>query len=402
MATGYDILFFWVARMIMLGIENTGKIPFHTVTLTGLIRDSKGVKMSKTKGNVIDPIESIEKYGSDALRFALSMGNGPGNDLRMSDTRLEAGRNFANKIWNATRFVTVLLNENPLAKNWETNITLNNVTDQWIVSRLHNLIATVDKLWDDLQISEIHREVHDFIWLEFCDWYIELAKVRIRNKDEEVIKVLAYVLESSLRLLHPMMPFITEEAWQLLTGSLPVDNDKEISIMISSYPEHIQSLTNKTAEMELATVIDVITNIRNLRAQLKIPTGEKLDTAISGSGSQELTAAHVDSIGHLANINLLPAKTQSSKSNSVQFIASNLKLAVNVGHSIDLAAERKNLANQANDLRSILSKTSSKLSDSTFLTKAPQEIIEREQNKLRDLSEKVRHLEDILDQLTDS
>ena len=289
-----------------------------------------------------------------------------------------------------------------MANNWQPNNTLNNGTDQWIVSRLHNLIATVDKLWDDLQISEIHREVHDFIWLEFCDWYIELAKVRIRNKDEEVIKVLAYVLESSLRLLHPMMPFITEEAWQLLTGSLPMDNDREISIMISSYPEYIQSLTNKTAELELATVIDVITNIRNLRAQLKIPIGEKLDTAISGSGSQQLTAAHGDSIMHLANINLLSAKTQSTKSNSVQFIAGNLKLAVNVGHSIDLVVEKNNLANQANDLRSILSKTSSKLSDSTFLAKAPQEIIEREKSKLRDLSEKVKHLEDILDQLTDS
>ena len=402
MATGYDILFFWVARMIMLGIENTGEIPFHTVTLTGLIRDSKGVKMSKTKGNVIDPIESIDQYGSDALRFALSMGNGPGNDLRMSNTRLEAGRNFANKIWNATRFVTVLLNDNPLANDWKTNIKLNNVTDQWILSRLQSLIATVDKLWDDLQISEIHREVHDFIWLEFCDWYIELAKVRIRNKDEEVIKVLAYVLESSLRLLHPMMPFITEEAWQLLTGSLPQDDDRKISIMISSYPEYTQALTNKTAESEIATVVDVITNIRNLRAQLKIPIGEILDTAISGSGSKELTATHGESIRQLANINLLSTKTQSSKSNSVQFIAGNFKLAINVGQSIDLAVERNNLANQANELRSILSKTSNKLSDRTFLTKAPQEIIEREQSKLCDLSEKVKHLEDIIDQLSDS
>ena len=358
--------------------------------------------MSKTKGNVIDPIESIDQYGSDALRFALSMGNGPGNDLRMSNTRLEAGRNFANKIWNATRFVTVLLNDNPLANDWKTNITLNNVTDQWILSRLQSLIATVDKLWDDLQISEIHREVHDFIWLEFCDWYIELAKVRIRNKDEEVIKVLAYVLESSLRLLHPMMPFITEEAWQLLTGSLPQDDDRKISIMISSYPEYTQALTNKTAESEIATVVDVITNIRNLRAQLKIPIGEILDTTISGSGSEELTTAHGESIRQLANINLLSTKTQSSKSNSVQFIAGNFKLAINVGQSIDLAVERNNLANQANELRSILSKTSNKLSDRTFLTKAPQEIIEREQSKLCDLSEKVKHLEDIIDQLSDS
>ena len=199
-----------------------------------------------------------------------------------------------------------------------------------------------------------------------------------------------------------MMPFITEEAWQLLTGSLPQDDDRKISIMISSYPEYTQALTNKTAESEIATVVDVITNSRNLRAQLKIPIGEILDTTISGSGSEELTTAHGESIRQLANINLLSTKTQSSKSNSVQFIAGNFKLAINVGQSIDLAVERNNLANQANELRSILSKTSNKLSDRTFLTKAPQEIIEREQSKLCDLSEKVKHLEDIIDQLSDS
>ena len=400
MATGYDILFFWVARMIMLGIENTGEIPFHTVTLTGLIRDSKGVKMSKTKGNVIDPIESINQYGSDALRFALSMGNGPGNDLRMSTARLESGRNFANKIWNAARFVATLLDLNPLQNNWRKTIKLDDPSDQWIVSRFNSLNIKVDNLWDDFQISEVHREIHNFIWLEFCDWYIEFSKIRIRSGDLNPLKVLAAILESSLRLLHPLMPFITEESWQLITNRLP-NSKAEKSIMISKYPEFDKAMINNNAEKELHLVIDIITNIRSIRTQLKIPHSHSLEMLIKGSGSRKVTRNHRKSIEQLANVVLLnvPSKHRLPNVNLVQFVVGKLILAINVGLSVDLASERKNLTQQVDELRSILAKVSNKLSDQAFLTKAPEEVLNREQSKLDDLTEKVKHLENIISQL---
>jgi valyl-tRNA synthetase len=216
METGYDILFFWVARMIMMGLEDTGQIPFHTVYLHGLIRDEKGEKMSKLKGNVLNPTGTLEKYGTDALRFALSTGTSPGNDIRLSPSRLEAGRNFANKLWNAARFVIRSIES--AGADTEIQWQLLPLEDRWILSRLSRTISSVTNLMAAFQFGEAQRQLHDFLWGEFCDWYIEVAKIRLKAGEGVLspIPVLVHVLETSLRLLHPYMPFITEELWQNL------------------------------------------------------------------------------------------------------------------------------------------------------------------------------------------
>ena len=234
METGYDIIFHWVARMIMMGIENMGDVPFRTVYLHGLVRDEKGEKMSKVKGNVLNPLDAIKEYGTDALRFALSTGTSPGNDMKMAASRLESSRNFANKIWNASRFVIKSIEGTELTL--ETDVTKLPVEDRWILSRLNATIDSSIKLMQDFQFGEAQRQIYDFLWSEFCDWYIEIAKIRL--KDPQAISpapVLVHVLDNSLRLLHPFMPFITEEIWQILKSKVVRPQWPE-SIMIAEYP----------------------------------------------------------------------------------------------------------------------------------------------------------------------
>ncbi len=256
METAYDIIFFWVARMIMMGLEDTGDIPFRTVYLHGLIRDEKGEKMSKTRGNVLDPINVLEKYGTDALRFALLTGTSPGNDSKLSATKLEAGRNFANKLWNAARFVvrSIEPDRTDMTIQWDSLPT----EDRWILSRLSRTIATVNKAMADFQFEEAQRQVHDFLWGEYCDWYIELAKIRLRQGGLSPVPVLVHVLETALRLLHPFMPFVTEELWQTLKSACPAGWQATDSIMIASYPEAEAKAIDPESERIMETVIEII------------------------------------------------------------------------------------------------------------------------------------------------
>ena len=218
METGYDILFFWVARMIFFGLENMGEIPFHTVYLHGLVRDPEGVKMSKTRGNVVEPLELVDMYGADAVRFALTTGTSAGNDMRLNEQKLEASRNFANKLWNAARFVVSNLEDASGLDGWDDLGHLSHREDRWIVSRLNRVAAQVDTHMRGYQFGEAQREVHDFLWNEYCDWYIEMSKIRLRTEtDHSPLPVLAHVLEETLRLLHPFLPFVTEEIWTRLT-----------------------------------------------------------------------------------------------------------------------------------------------------------------------------------------
>ena len=221
METGYDILFFWVARMIMMGMRNMGDIPFRTVYLSGLVRDEHGQKMSKTRGNVRDPLEVIAQYGTDALRFALTTGSTPGSDIRFSDERLESARNFANKLWNVGRFVVRELEGRDGLDGWNASPPREHREDRWILSKAQQLAVRVNDLVEEYQLGEAERVLHEFIWSDFADWYIELAKVRLRAGDEQPRQVLGHVLERVLRLLHPFMPFVTEELWQRLTAVLP-------------------------------------------------------------------------------------------------------------------------------------------------------------------------------------
>ena len=247
METAHDILFFWVARMIMLGMENTGKAPFHTVFLSGLIRDVEGAKMSKTRGNVLDPIEAIDQYGCDALRFALTVGNAPGNDARLGNAKLEAARNFANKIWNATRYVVRAMEEAEDLRGWSDPMPVH-LEDRWIKSSLNKLVARVTRQLEEYQLGEAEQSIYEFLWSEFCDWYIEAAKVRIRNNDgPSPVPMLVHVLETTLRLLHPFMPFVTEEAWSNLVSRAPSERELADSIMVSHtrWPTLARSTTRR-------------------------------------------------------------------------------------------------------------------------------------------------------------
>ncbi|MFC1954168.1 valine--tRNA ligase, partial [Chloroflexota bacterium] len=281
METGYDILFFWVARMIMMGLEDTGNIPFNTVYLHGLIRDERGEKMSKIKGNVLNPIDTSEQYGTDALRFAVSTGTSPGNDIKLTAARLEAGRNFANKLWNATRFVVRSIE----TERVDTKIKRESLSieDRWILSRLSRTISSVTSLMEDFQFGEAQRQIYDFLWGEFCDWYIELAKIRLRSTKEGVstpLTVLVYVLETSLRLLHPYMPFVTEELWQTLKRRLPSGWQASESIMIVPYPEADTRAVDHEAERIMESVIEIIRSIRNARVQNNVENSRWVEAQI--------------------------------------------------------------------------------------------------------------------------
>ncbi|HEY90771.1 MAG TPA: valine--tRNA ligase, partial [Dehalococcoidia bacterium] len=279
METGYDILFFWVARMIMMGLEDVGDIPFQTVYLHGLLRDANGEKMSKVTGNVVDPIEAVNRYGADALRFAVSTGTSPGNDIRLTSEKLEAGRNFANKLWNATRFVIRSIDST------EPGISIdgNNLPreDRWIISRLNRTIADVTKLLEEFQLGEALRQIHDFLWGEFCDWYIELVKDRL-NSDiaQSPVPVLVHVLETSLRLLHPYMPFITEELWQHLKRRLPADWPSTEAIVVAPYPESDTAAYDPEAERIMESVVEIVRSIRNVRTQHKVEPARWIEAQV--------------------------------------------------------------------------------------------------------------------------
>ena len=315
MATGYDILFFWVSRMIMLGIENMGREPFHTVFLHGLIRDTQGVKMSKTRGNVLDPLELIGQFGTDALRFALTTGTAPGNDLRLGESKLESSRNFANKLWNAARFVmTSLEGADPSSlAGWHDLPRLEHREDRWIVHRLNLVVSSVAGYLETFEMGEAQRIIYEFLWGEFCDWYIEMAKVRLRAGDTTPLRVLAHVLERTLRLLHPFMPFITEEIWQGLVRRLPREGDLPDSIMIAPYPEHEADRTDPNAEQEMDTLILMIRAIRNARAQLRIPSGQQLEATVVANGLREAVEEESPAISALARVRPLRIFGNSSE-----------------------------------------------------------------------------------------
>jgi len=394
MNPGYEILFFWVARMIMLGIENTGEIPFHTVYLHGLIRDEKGDKMSKTKGNVVDPLNLLEEYGTDALRFALTTGTSPGNDSRLSMDKMEAGRNFANKLWNATRFVVRSLG--PGARiDREINRDGLPVEDRWILSRLNRTIAGVVGLMDDFQFGEAQRQIHDFLWGDYCDWYIELAKIRLQANDASPLPILVHVLEKSARLLHPFMPFLTEELWQNLKKYAKwLDNE---SIMVSVYPESDEAMLDPAAEAEIEAVIEIIRAIRNVRAQYKVESSRWIEAKIhTGSSRHATISRYADSIKALARANpvTFPEGEPGDKAgeNTLVLPLAQATVVIPMASMFDLEAEKKRLEKELEQTQAEVDRLEVRLRDEAFLTKAPGAVIEKERQKLYTLNDKLEKL----------
>jgi len=396
METGYDILFFWVARMIMMGLEDVDDIPFRTVYLHGLIRDEKGEKMSKIKGNVLNPLETLEKYGTDALRLALSMGTSPGNDIKLTPSRLEAGRNFANKLWNATRFVvrSIESNNTDVKIQWD----LLPVEDRWILSRLSRTASSVTSLMKGFQFGEAQRQIHDFLWGEFCDWYIEFTKIRLRSSEEvpSPIPVLVYVLETSLRLLHPYMPFVTEELWQHLKRHLPSGWIATESIMVAPYPEAEDKTIDPKAERVMESVIEIIRSIRNARAQYKVESSRWVEAQICSNQLTSAITPYSQTIQALARARpvTFPGSREEAppRENTLVMVLKESEVIIPMESMIDLEAERKRLQDEIEKSQAEIARLEARLNNEDFLTKAPAAVIDKERQKLYSLTDKLERL----------
>jgi valyl-tRNA synthetase len=395
METGYDILFFWVARMIMMGLEDTGDIPFSTVYLHGLVRDEKGEKMSKVRGNVLDPLDTIKKYGTDALRFALSTDISPGNDIKLTAPRLEAGRNFANKLWNATRFVVRSLE--PESANMKIQPDKLALEDRWILSRLSGTVSTVTRLMDSFQFGEAQRQLHDFLWGEFCDWYIEFAKIRLSSKEmPSPLPVLVHVLETSLRLLHPYMPFVTEELWQNLKQRLPSDWQVTDSIMLAAYPEADEKAVDPQAERVMASVIEIIHAIRNARAEHKVESKRWIEAQVYAG---ELTPAIVpyspaiQTLARARPVTFLESREEAPPGENVlALVLRDSEVVIPMESMVDLEAERERLEKEVEETQIEVARLEARLKDKAFLTKAPAAVVDKERDKLTVRRDKLERL----------
>ncbi len=406
--TGYDILFFWVARMIMLGIENTGKPPFNTVYLHGLIRDGSGAKMSKTRGNTMDPLDLVEKYGTDALRFALTTGTAPGNDLRFTENRLEAGRNYANKIWNASRFVISQLEGQNGLEGW-SDVTPEHREDRWIVSRLDRVTADVNRALESFELGDAQQRLHEFIWNDYCDWYIEMAKIRVRNgSGPSPLPTLAHVLERILRLLHPFMPFITEEIWQTLKSELPEEGDTQSeSIMIAPYPA-TGGRIDPEAEEEISLVQQAVRAVRNTRAQLRIPAAQHLEALVEANGQRAAIEDEADVIRALSRVEPLrivsgddSASDSGTSENprGVTLVVTPLVVRLPLEGVVDLDAEGERLRTELADCDKNLERVEKLVSNPNFREKARPDVVENEEARLAELRDRQQRLNEILQQL---
>ena len=401
--TGYDILFFWVARMIMLGIENTGDVPFRSVYLHGMVLDADGQKMSKTRGNTLDPLDLLEQYGTDALRFALTTGTAPGNNLRLSNDKLESARNFANKIWNAARFVITAVAERDDLEGWHENIAPEHREDRWIVGRLDALTASVNDCLTEFELGEAQQKLYDFVWNDFCDWYIEMAKVRLRQGDRAAAITLVHVLERSLRLLHPFMPFVTEEIWQNLVSRLPAPaSGVPDSVMIADYPRLDAVRSYGDAEAEIGVVMQTIRAVRNIRAQLRIPAAQKLEAEIETNGMAGVVEGEQDVISVLARVEPLRIVDGNHADNTgvVSLVINPLVVRLPLAGIVDLGAESDRLDKELDDTLKNQQRGEQLLANSNFVSRARPEVVEKERERLRALSEQRERIEEIIAQLS--
>ena len=401
---GYDILFFWVARMIMMGIENTGKVPFRTVFLHGLIRDAHGAKMSKTRGNTMDPLELVDRYGTDALRFALTTGTGPGNDMRIGDGKLEAARNFANKIWNASRYVISAADNYSGLVGQELDFDPKHREDRWIISLLDRLTRDVNEALENFELGDAQQKLHDFFWNDFCDWYIEMAKIRLRSGGlDSPIPTLVHVLERSLRLLHPFMPFITEEIWGNLMPYIIEQDLSENSIMIADYPGALEPRLDVAAEREMGLVIQTIRSVRNIKSQLRIPANETVDAVFEATELQNVLEGETTMIKSLCRLRELHTQEQmperDATSPGITSVVHPWVIRLPLDGIVDLATEISRLEQELEASNQNLRRIEDLVANPNFKSKAKPEVVENEEGKLRTLREESQHLEEILAQL---
>ena len=389
LVTGYDIIFFWVARMIFSGCAHTGKTPFHTVFIHGLVRDDKGRKMSKSLGNGIDPLEMAEKYGADALRFNLITGNSPGNDMRFYVEKCEAMRNFANKIWNASRFVmmNLTITENKLPETLEPE-------DKWILCRLGEVINEVTENMEAYELGVASAKVYDFIWSDYCDWYIELTKARLQGEDEgakvQAQQVLVYVLTETLKLLHPFMPFITEEIWQ----ALPHQGD---FLMLQSWPKADPAWADVKAKESMEAVMDVIRAIRARRSEMNVPPSKKAALTIVTNEADIFASgeAHLKRLAWCSSVTV-QQEDLTDTAGMVCDITHMAKLYMPLAELVDLAKEKARLEKDLGKKQGELKGLEGKLSNPGFLNKAPEHVVAAEKDRAEKLKVLIAKIEEQL------
>ena len=382
LVTGYDIIFFWVARMIFSGCEHTGKPPFHTVFIHGLVRDDKGRKMSKSLGNGIDPLEMANQYGADALRFNLVTGNSPGNDMRFYTERCEAMRNFANKIWNASRFLmmNLTIDQCELPEKLE-------LEDKWILSKLNSVIPEITENMERYELGVAAQKVYDFIWDSYCDWYIELTKTRLQGDDEDskirAQQVLCYVLTQILKLLHPFMPFITEEIWQ----ALPHEGDY---LMLQQWPEHHANLDFPEEEKAMELIMDAIRAIRARRAEMNVPPSKKAQLTVSTLEQAVFTQGtpFLKRLAYASDVKVVAATDTVDAQGMVVVTTHAARLYLPLAELVDLEKEKARIQKELDKNRKELDKLETKLNNPGFVNKAPAQVVEAEReraNKLKAL-----------------
>ena len=400
METGHDILFFWVARMIFFGIENVGDIPFHTVYLHGMVRDPEGVKMSKLIGNVMDPLDLIDAYGADALRFALTTGTSAGNDMRLNEKRIEASRNFANKLWNASRFVLSNAAGDAALGQWSDPKPTHR-EDRWILSRLNRTVSQTNRGMEEYQFGEAQRAAHDFLWNEYCDWYLEMAKIRLRSGDRSAIPTLVHVLERTLRLLHPFMPFITEEIWQTLTAALPDRSALPEALIIAEFPEADPALHDEQAEAEIGSVIELVRSVRNLRAEFRIQPHVPVEAVVDAPAIADVLDGEADAVKTLAKVGSLDMDPngEGPSQDDVVLVLSQGTVKVPLGGLVDLDQMKDRLQAELDGIDANATKLRSRLGDSRFVERAPEEVVEKERQRLQDLEDRKGRLSDVLGQI---
>ena len=399
LVTGYDIIFFWVIRMVFSALEQTGTEPFHTVLIHGLVRDSQGRKMSKSLGNGIDPLEVIDKYGADALRLTLITGNAPGNDMRFYWERVESSRNFANKVWNASRFIMMNLGDEQPTKPEAADLL---PVDRWILSKVNTLAKDVTENMDKYELGIAVQKVYDFIWEEFCDWYIEIAKVRLYKKEEDpkaanaALWVLKTVLANALKMLHPYMPFITEEIFCTLCP-------EEETIMLAPWPEYTEEWNFAKEEADVETIKVLVKGIRNIRSEMNVPPSRKAKYFIVSPDADlcELFASHKDIYSQLISASEIDVQVDKAgiPEDAVSVVIPNAVVYIPLEELVDMAKERERLEKEKAKLAKELARSNGMLNNEKFLSKAPQAKVDEEKAKLEKYKQMMEDVENRLAQL---
>lgn len=391
LVTGYDIIFFWVARMIFSGVEHMGQVPFHTVLIHGLVRDAQGRKMSKSLGNGIDPLLVIDQYGADALRFTLATGNAPGNDMRFSDEKVKASRNFANKLWNAARFVLMYLGNDYNYPGLPKDLA---IEDKWILSKVNTLAKEVTDNLERFELGIAVAKLYDFIWDVFCDWYIEIAKIRLQSGEgaDTAKAVLVYVLTDILKLLHPFMPFITEEIYQ----AIPHDTE---SIMISKWPEYDPTLSFAAEEAQMEKIMDAIRAIRNRRAEMNIPPSKKSKVYVETAFADVFAVGSefIKRLAYASDVEI--ADAFGDLGNTVTIVTNDAKIYIPLGDLVDFEAEAKRLQKELAAAEEKLAFINKKLDNPGFVNKAPEKVVQQNRDEAAKLTEKIANLRSSLENL---